>query len=283
MMLPLHRFSNRDRRPIRVEGWEHGLGVNGGSCSGTLWLAPADFALCKHWMGDVGATLTWEAFEKHCEHRKAISKASACLCREMQLMQICWCHGERGPNQLRSHTAFERIWRELCAGGVVVCWCVHGQHGSPASLVAFFVSWLGISVPRAQGILEQHGCCNLARYKLDRLPVHRHVQVFVARVAPQTDVAVEEPGVNEVPASTAKAAPNPEAVEEPAAVAEVAAKPAAVQVTAAAAEATAKPQGPACAAPRTRGHPIVPGTNIDIMTAMRMHQMELRDETIGTA
>ena len=139
--MPLHRFSNRDRRPIRVEGWEHGLGVNGGSCSGTLWLAPADFALCKHWMSDVGATLTWEAFEKHCEHHKAISKASACLCREMQLMQICWCHGDRGPNQLRSHTAFERIWRELCAGGVVVCWCVHGQHGSPASLVLRELAW----------------------------------------------------------------------------------------------------------------------------------------------
>ena len=79
MKLPTRRFSGYGKWPTRLEGWQPGLCENGESSSGTLWLAPADFALCERWLLDVGATLTWEALELHCRHREAITAAVGSL------------------------------------------------------------------------------------------------------------------------------------------------------------------------------------------------------------
>ena len=131
------RFSGYWKWPTRLEGWQQGLCENGESCSGesgsgTLWLAPADFALCERWLLDVGATLTWEARGADCRHRQAITEALGSLLSDQQgIDHLRWCHAECDRYQIPSSAAFERIWRELCAGGVVVCWCRQGQHNTP--------------------------------------------------------------------------------------------------------------------------------------------------------
>ena len=193
MKLPTRRFSGYGKWPTRLEGWQQGLCENGESystesCSGTLWLAPADFALCERWLLDVGATLTWEALELHCRHRAAITAAVGSLLSDQQRMaHVRWCHAEYDRHQMRSSDAFERIWRELCAGGVVVCWCLQGQHRGPASMIAFFMSCLGVEFPNAREIVKQHRNCKIDEYiKLDALElmtVRRHVQVVAARAA----------------------------------------------------------------------------------------------------
>ena len=196
MTRPANIFSGRWKRPTRLEGWQEGLGANGESCSGTLWVAPAEYAVCEHWNRAARVTLSWEALGGICKHRYAITEAVKVLCREVpQLTHMTWCHVEWDRNQMRASTAFERIWRELSAGGVVVCWCVQGQHRSPGSLIAFFMSYLGMPFAKACDMVKQHGNCKIEEYiqldALQKLTVRRHVQVHAVRAAAEARVEHE--------------------------------------------------------------------------------------------
>ena len=166
---PARRFS-KYARPTLITGWAEQAGLSahlpgGVSCLGQIWLCNADFAFCHEFLQLVNVSLLWEALDPWCRDRDIVTAARQDIVARAAIGSITWCHSCPADVQMSQYTAFETVWRELRRGNNVAVYCLESKHRSPASLVAFFVGYLGITAQDAMELVRQHPASRLSEYR----------------------------------------------------------------------------------------------------------------------
>ena len=98
-----------------------------------------------------------------------------------------YCQSIPDRYQINETLAWNRIWRELDRGGVVVFYCRESRHRAPSTAAMFMMRWLGMSWPLASACVNEHGKTDLPNVR-NYEKLKRTTPIPAARIAADTDL-----------------------------------------------------------------------------------------------
>jgi len=173
-----------------------------GESSGTLWVAPCDWAHHVDFLRAIKATLLWECLDRFCKDRAKVTQRRDDLLATGHWKFIQYSFSAPPRQQMSRSKAFDMVQQELREGGAVVAYCINAHHRSVGSVVAFMVDRMGFTVARAAEVMNTHPWQRLQDFH--RLQeIHKLEKQRVATWQPKERCASPPPPADPSPAGHA--------------------------------------------------------------------------------